>query len=51
VELISRARFIYFMAAEIDDSAIEGLSLISLLGQGFADVIVFGKLSPSCLGR
>lgn len=52
---MSRTRFVYFCVEKIDGRAIEALTLIALLGQGVADIIVFGesyllpaRLSGSC---
>jgi hypothetical protein len=36
-------RFIYFSVEKLDGKTIEALSVVSLLGQGVADVVVFGE--------
>ena len=40
-------RYIYFNVEQLDGKTIEALSVVSLLVQGFADVIVFGELRSS----
>jgi hypothetical protein len=41
-------RYIYFNVAKLDGKTIEALSVVSLLGQGVGDVIVFGAWRFEC---
>lgn len=44
-------RYIYFNVEQLDGKTIEALSVVSLLVQGVADVIVFGELRSTRSAR
>ena len=44
-------RYIYFNVEQLDGKTIEALSVVSLLVQGVADVIVFGELRSALPAR
>ena len=39
-----RTRFVYRCVVQQDDKTVEALTLVSLLGQGVSDIIVFGLI-------
>lgn len=46
---MSSSRFIYFGVRRVDDMTVDVLTLAVVIGQGLADIIIFGLVEHRCV--